>query len=64
MGFEPSISERVFFIDPQTDRIFHMYDDRGCLVESNLADSIRALYHKRNSWIVDYHRPEIDNYFQ
>lgn len=64
MGFEPAIDSRVYFIDPKTDRIFRMYDDRGCFVESNSADNLRELYQRRNDWIVDYHRPEIDKYFQ
>ncbi|MBF9239935.1 DUF3885 domain-containing protein [Hymenobacter sp. BT683] len=64
MGFEPAITQRIYFINPQTDRIFRMYDDRGCLIDSNSADSIRKLYIERSAWIVDYHRPEIDKYFQ
>jgi hypothetical protein len=64
MGFDPCIGQSIFFFDPLTDRAFHMYDDRGCYVWSNKADKIRNIYLKRNDWIVDYHRPEIDNYFK
>ncbi|MCB2408145.1 DUF3885 domain-containing protein [Hymenobacter lucidus] len=64
MGFKPALEERIFFIDPQTNRIFYMYDDRGCIVGSNAADTIRPLYQQHNEWIVDYHRPEIDKYFR
>lgn len=64
MGFDPGIGQSVFFFDPMTDRAFHMYDDRGCYVWSNKADKIRDIYLKRNDWIVDYHRPEIDAYFK
>lgn len=64
MGFEPSLDERIFFIDSRDNRLFHMYDDRGCFVESNTADNIRDLYLKRNEWIVNYHRAEIDGYFE
>lgn len=64
MGFEPAIDQRVFFIDPLTDKGFQMYDDRGCYVWSDKADKIRDIYIKRNNWIVEYHRPEIENYFE
>jgi hypothetical protein len=63
MGFKPRLNETVFFIGTRTNRIFYMYDDRGCLVESNAVNDIRELYLKRNEWIVDYHRPEIDKQF-
>lgn len=63
MGLDPSIDQRIFFFDPATDRAFHMYDDRGCYVWSDNADKIRDIYIKRNNWIVNYHRPEIEEYF-
>lgn len=63
MGYEPAICQDVYFLDPKTDRGFYMYDDRGCFVWSNKAEKIKHLYDKRNDWIVDFHRPEIDTYF-
>jgi len=64
MGFDPSIEQRIYFFDPSTDNGFMMYDDRGCFVWSNNADKIRDIYIQRNSWIVDYDRPDIDKKFQ
>jgi hypothetical protein len=64
MGFDPGINQRIFFFDPTTDRAFQMYDDRGCYVWSDKADKIRYIYIKRNDWIVEYHRPEIEEYFK
>jgi hypothetical protein len=64
MGFEPTIAQSIYFFDTSTDKAFHMYDDRGCFVWSNNADKIRDIYTKRNDWIVDYHRPEIEQYFK
>lgn len=64
MGLHPSIDQNVFFFNPITDKAFQMYDDRGCYVWSDKADKIRDLYIKRNDWIADYHRPEIDEYFK
>jgi hypothetical protein len=63
MGFEPSIDQSIYFFDPLTDKAFHMYDDRGCYIWSDKADKIKDIYIKRNSWIVNYHRGEIDKYF-
>jgi len=64
MGFEPGIDRRIFFFDPLTDKAFQMYDDRGCYVWSDKADKIRDIYIKRNDWIVEYHRQEIEEYFK
>ena len=63
MGFEPGIDQTIFFFDPLTDKSFQIYDDRGCFVCSDKADKIRDIYKKRYEWIVNYHRPEIDKYF-
>lgn len=64
MGFDPRIDQSIFFFDPLTDKAFQMYDDRGCYVWSDKADKIRDIYIKRNDWIVEYHRPEIEGYFK
>lgn len=64
MGFDPGIDQRIFFFDPSTDKAFQMYDDRGCYVWSDKADKIRDIYINRNDWIVEYHRPEIEEYFK
>jgi hypothetical protein len=63
MGFEPAISQDVYFLDPVSNKGFYMYDDRGCYVWSNKASNIRKLYNDKNDWIVDYHRSQIDKYF-
>lgn len=63
MGLKPNICQDVYFLDPILDRGFYMYDDRGCYVWSDKAEKIKFLYDKRNDWIVNYHRPEIDKYF-
>ncbi len=64
MGFDPGIDQRIFFFDPKTDRAFQMYDDRGCCVWSDKSDKIRDIYIKSNDWIVEYHRPQIEEYFK
>ncbi len=64
MGFRPAIDQVIYFFDPLTHKAFQMYDDRGCFIWSNEADTIRSIYENRNDWIVNYHRPEIDPYFK
>ena len=64
MGFDPAIDQRIFFFDSISNKAFQMYDDRGCYIWSNDANTIRDTYIKRNDWIIDYHRPEINEYFK
>jgi len=64
IGFEPGIDQTIFFFDLLADKAFHMYDDRGCIIWSDTADKIRDIYIKRNQWIVDNYRPEIEKYFK
>lgn len=62
-GREPSIGQSVYFISPDKNIIFMMYDDRGCIVYSDATDKLRSMYLKYNDWIVDYWRPLIDKTF-
>ncbi|SEJ88833.1 protein of unknown function [Propionispira arboris] len=62
-GREPSISQAVYFINLEKDILFHMYDDRGCIVYSNSSDKLAYMYHKYNNWIVNYWRDSIDSIF-
>ena len=39
-GREPSISQNVYFINIDKDIVFHMYDDRGCIIYSNSRDKL------------------------
>ena len=64
MGLKPGIDQRIFFFVPLTDKAFHMYDDRRCYISSDEAKKIKDIYIKRNEWIIEYHRPEIDKYFK
>lgn len=64
MGFDPKVTQNVYFIEPTTHNIFYMYDDRGCLVYATHADNIRHLYEQYNAWLVDYHRATIDSFFR
>ncbi len=62
-GREPSISQSIYFINLEKDILFHMYDDRGCIVYSNSKDKLINMYRKYNKWIVEYRRKSIDRMF-
>ncbi|WP_410715788.1 DUF3885 domain-containing protein [Brevibacillus sp. SIMBA_040] len=61
---QPFTREDVYFINPRSHIIYHLYDDRGLDVVSNHVFSISGLYRKYNSWILDYDRQRIDNMFK
>ncbi|WP_312117638.1 DUF3885 domain-containing protein [Brevibacillus reuszeri] len=61
---QPYISDRVYFINPRSHVIYHLYDDRGLDIVSNHPFSIRSLYQKYNNWILDYDRERIENIFK
>ncbi|MDQ1234204.1 hypothetical protein QE450_001702 [Paenibacillus sp. SORGH_AS306] len=63
-GREPSLGQSVFFINKNKDIIFHMYDDRGCIIHSNSKEHLRTLYIKYNDWIVDYWRDYLERLFK
>lgn len=62
-GRVPRIGQSVFFIAPRRDVVFHMYDDRGCIVFSDEPTKLEHLYVKYNAWIVEYWRDAIDDVF-
>ncbi len=49
MGFEPDIDQRVYFIDPLTNFVFQMYDDRGCNVWCDNKENIQLVLEKRKN---------------
>ncbi|MEB2282949.1 DUF3885 domain-containing protein [Lysinibacillus xylanilyticus] len=63
-GREPSIGQSVYFISTDKNLIFHMYDDRGCLIHSKDVKKLLPLYHTYNNWLVDYWRDYFDSIFK
>jgi hypothetical protein len=55
-GRLPRINEAVYFVNTDRDIVFHMYDDRGCLLYADRPDKLQRLYRERSDWLVDYHR--------
>ncbi len=62
-GRTPRINEVVYFINKANNTVFYMYDDRGCLVYSDVPDKLHRLYSQRNDWLVDYDRAHFDAVF-
>lgn len=60
---EPSIGQSVYFIDTKENIIFHMYDDRGCVIYSKTKEKLKHLYDDFNEWLVDYWREYFDDIF-
>ena len=63
MGLEPSILERVYFINPRNNVAFYVYDDRGCMLYANSVKTLKPTYHSYSNWLVDYHRETFDAIF-
>jgi hypothetical protein len=55
----PSISGRVYFLNPATAMIVHMYDDRGLDIIAATRESLRPMYRTFNDWVLDFDRERI-----
>lgn len=64
MGEEPCIPQNVDFFSIDKQAGFNIYDDRGCDIWANSIETIRPIYKRLNSWILNYNRPEIDEMFK
>ena len=64
MGFEPSITQDIYFYSVINEIGFRIYDDRGCDVWSNDKEKLRPIYKKLSKWILDYNRPEIEEFLK
>jgi hypothetical protein len=52
----PSISGRVYAIDPRAKVIMHMYDDRGLDVIASDSTTLLPLYETFNEWVLERKR--------
>ncbi len=59
----PAISSRVYLINPRTDVVFYMYDDRGLDLVAAKKSTLLRFYEDFNPWILDYDRARIDRTF-
>lgn len=63
-GREPSIGQRVYFIDANRDIIFHLYDDRGCIIFAKEKEKLQSLYAKFNDWLAEHWRPYFNELYR
>lgn len=57
----PSVSGRVYFLNPATAIIVHMYDDRGLDMIAATRESLVPIYQTFNDWVLDFDRERIAN---
>jgi hypothetical protein len=49
----PSVSGRVYFLNPATTMIVHMYDDRGLDILAATREALIPVYRTFNDWVLD-----------
>jgi Domain of unknown function (DUF3885) len=52
MNFDPTLDVVVYFLKPDSDVVFFMYDDRGCLIYANQKSVLQPLYDEHHAWLV------------
>jgi hypothetical protein len=52
----PSVSSRVYFLNPATGVIMHMYDDRGLDIIAARRETFVPLYRSFHEWVLEYDR--------
>jgi len=57
------ISDRIYFIHPEKNIVFHMYDDRGLDIVAIRSENLLKLFNEFNDWILDYDREKIERTF-
>ena len=57
-------SKEVYFINIDKKLVFYMYDDRGLDLISSDKETLKAIYTKYNSWLLEYDREQIDRQFE
>jgi len=55
----PSLSSRVYFVNPRTGVMLHMYDDRGLDVICWRRQPLVELYAQFHDWVLEYDREQI-----
>lgn len=64
MGLESYFNGIIIIVNKNKNIAYYLYDDRGLDIISKDVDSLRSIYEKYNSWILDYNRKEIDDIFK
>jgi len=49
----PSVSSRVYFLNPSTDMLLHMYDDRGLDIIAATDEPLTRIRQEFPDWVLD-----------
>ncbi|WJY27334.1 DUF3885 domain-containing protein [Sporosarcina trichiuri] len=63
MGRRPVVDVPVYIVNVTKRTVFHVYDDRGCDVVAEEADTLRPVYERFSDWILEYDRGAVDGMF-
>jgi hypothetical protein len=55
----PSVSGLVYFLNPATAMIVHMYDDRGLDMIAATREALTPIYRTFSEWVLDFDRERI-----
>jgi hypothetical protein len=55
----PSVSGRVYFLNPATGIIVHMYDDRGLDMIATNSQTLLPIHRLFNGWVLNSDRERI-----
>jgi hypothetical protein len=55
----PSVSGRVYFLNPATAMIVHVYDDRGLDMIAATRQALMPVYRNFSDWVLDHERERI-----
>ena len=55
----PSVSGRVYFLNPATGVIMHVYDDRGLDIIAARREALIPMYQTFKHWVLDFDRERI-----
>ncbi|ADG12209.1 DUF3885 domain-containing protein [Caulobacter segnis] len=59
IGIEPKAPVAIYLLNPVSNIVMHVYDDRGVDIMSLSPEPLMALYRDFDQWILDYDRPRI-----
>jgi Domain of unknown function (DUF3885) len=63
LGQSPSVSGRVYFLNPASAVIMHMYDDRGLDMIAARTEALLPVYKAYKNWVLDFDRERIAKAF-
>jgi hypothetical protein len=59
IGIEPRAPVVIYLLNPVSNIVMHVYDDRGVDIMALSPEALMPLYRNFDQWILDYDRPRI-----